>query len=90
LERKKEELERRVQQAQEVRVEASRRRVIDDLEVETRARVARTARGKWVSTKILLKMKLTIILIKSDRIWQSSRVPGACRRRRKHSGLKET
>jgi hypothetical protein len=53
LERKKEELEDKVHHAQVVRVEASRRRTIDDLEVETRARDARVARGKWVSTKIL-------------------------------------
>jgi hypothetical protein len=50
LERKKEVLEERVLHAQGVRVEASRRRAIDDLEVETRARDARMARGKWVST----------------------------------------
>jgi hypothetical protein len=50
LERKKEELEDKVLHAQEVRVEASRRRTMDDLEVETRARDARVARGKWVST----------------------------------------
>ena len=50
LERKKEVLEERVLHAQGVRVEASRRRVEDDLEVETRARDARVARGKWVST----------------------------------------
>ena len=56
MERKKEELEERVHHAQVVRVEASRRRTADDLEVETRAREARVAIGKWVSTKILLRM----------------------------------
>ena len=50
MERKKEVMEERVLHAQGVRVEASRRRVEDDLEVETRARDARVARGKWVST----------------------------------------
>jgi hypothetical protein len=50
LERKKEEMEEKVLHAQGVRVEASRRRAMDDLEVETRARDARMARGKWVST----------------------------------------
>jgi hypothetical protein len=53
LERRKEELEERVHHSQVERVEASRRRAADDLEVETRAREARVARGKWVSTKIL-------------------------------------